>query len=188
MKLIDILKENYEIEESPIEMKEVITKNYDVVDEVGKFFVVSKPGTKSTKEEIMFEADPFSLAERIKNGLTYENIMGMYKNKSDASRIATEVLKARDTQLDELKASMEEFRTSKKDIDEKKVKAKELIQKLKLNENQTNVVYIIADNGGELHDATLDMTKAEELKKEANYDLGMRGSRNSAYIKKMKLS
>jgi hypothetical protein len=114
MKLIDILKENYEIEESPIEMKEVITKNYDVIDEVGKFFVVSKPGTKSTKEEIMFEADPFSLAERIKNGLTYENIMGMYKNKSDASRIATEALKARDTQLDELKASMEEFRTSKK--------------------------------------------------------------------------
>jgi hypothetical protein len=114
-----------------METKEIITKNYDVVDEVGKFFVVSKPGTKSTKEEIMFEADPFSLAERVKNGLTYENIMGMYKNKSDASRTATEALKARDTQIDELKSSMDEFRTSKKDIDEKKAKAKELIQKLK---------------------------------------------------------
>ena len=128
-KLIDLLREN--LEEETMEVKEAITKNYDVVDEVGKFFVVSKPGTKSTKEEIMFEADPFSLAERVKNGLTYENIMGMYKNKSDASRTATEALKARDTQIDELKSSMDEFRTSKKDIDEKKAKAKELIQKLK---------------------------------------------------------
>ena len=128
-KLIDLLREN--LEEETMEVKEAITKNYDVVDEVGKFFVVSKPGTKSTKEEIMFEADPFSLAEKIKNGLTYENIMGMYKNKSDASRTATEALKARDTQIDELKSSMDEFRTSKKDIDEKKAKAKELIQKLK---------------------------------------------------------
>lgn len=133
MKLIDLLKEDYNIEESPVEIKEIITKNFEVVDEVGKFFVVAKPGTKSTKEEIMFEADPFSLAERIKNGLTYENIMGMYKQKSDASRVATEALKARDTQLEELKASMEEFRTSKSDIDEKKAKAKELIKKLKLS-------------------------------------------------------
>ena len=128
-KLIDLLREN--LEEETMEVKEAITKNYDVVDEVGKFFVVSKPGTKSTKEEIMFEADPFSLAERVKNGLTYENIMGMYKNKSDASRTATEALKARDTQIDELKSLMDEFRTSKKDIDEKKARAKELIQKLK---------------------------------------------------------
>ena len=128
-KLIDLLREN--LEEETMEVKEAITKNYDVVDEVGKFFVVSKPGTKSTKEEIMFEADPFSLAERVKNGLTYENIMGIYKNKSDASRTATEALKARDTQIDELKSSMDEFRTSKKDIDEKKARAKELIQKLK---------------------------------------------------------
>lgn len=128
-KLIDLLREN--LEEETMEVKEAITKNYDVVNEVGKFFVVSKPGTKSTKEEIMFEADPFSLAERVKNGLAYENIMGMYKNKSDASRTATEALKARDTQIDELKSSMDEFRTSKKDIDEKKARAKELIQRLK---------------------------------------------------------
>ena len=128
-KLIDLLREN--LEEETMEVKEAITKNYDVVNEVGKFFVVSKPGTKSTKEEIMFEADPFSLAEKIKNGLTYENIMGMYKNKSDASRTATEALKARDTQIDELKSSMDEFREAKKGIDEKKNKAQELIKRLK---------------------------------------------------------
>jgi hypothetical protein len=47
-KLIDLLREN--LEEETMEIKEIITKNYEVVDEVGKFFVVSKPGTKSKKE------------------------------------------------------------------------------------------------------------------------------------------
>jgi hypothetical protein len=128
-KLIDLLREN--LEEETMEVKEAITKNYDVVDEVGKFFVVTKPDTKSTKEDILFDADAFKFADKIKGGLKFENVLGMYKNKSDASRTATEALKARDTQIDELKSSMDEFRTSKKDIDEKKAKAKELIQKLK---------------------------------------------------------
>jgi hypothetical protein len=79
----------------------------------------------------MFEADAFKFADKIKGGLKFENVLGMFKNKSDASRTATEALKARDTQIDELKTSMDEFRTSKKDIDDKKAKAKELIQRLK---------------------------------------------------------
>lgn len=128
-KLIDLLREN--LEEETMEVKEAITKDYDVVDEVGKFFVVTKPDTKSTKEDILFDADAFKFADKIKGGLKFENVLGMFKNKSDASRTATEALKARDTQIDELKSSMDEFRTSKKDIDEKKNKAKELIKKLK---------------------------------------------------------
>lgn len=128
-KLIDLLREN--LEEETMEVKEAITKDYDVVDEVGKFFVVTKPDTKSTKEDILFDVDAFKFADKIKGGLKFENVLGMFKNKSDASRTATEALKERDTQIDELKSSMEEFRTSKKDIDDKKAKAKELIKKLK---------------------------------------------------------
>ena len=128
-KLIDLLREN--LEEETMEVKEAITKDYDVVDEVGKFFVVTKPDTKSTKEDILFDADAFKFADKIKGGLKLENVLGMFKNKSDVSRTATEALKERDTQIDELKSSMEEFRTSKKDIDDKKAKAKELIKKLK---------------------------------------------------------
>ena len=128
-KLIDLLREN--LEEETMDIKEAITKDYDVVDEVGKFFVVTKPDTKSTKEDILFNADAFTFADKIKGGLKFENVLGMFKNKSDASRTATEALKARDTQIDELKTSMDEFRTSKKDIDDKKAKAKELIQRLK---------------------------------------------------------
>jgi hypothetical protein len=127
-KLIDLLREN--LEEKTMEVKEVITKDYDVVDEVGKFFVVIKPDTKSTKENILFDADAFKFADKIKGGLKFENVLGMFKNKSDASRTATEALKARDTQIDDLKSSMDEFRTSKNDIAEKKARAKELIQKL----------------------------------------------------------
>ena len=37
-KLIDLLREN--LEEETMEVKEAITKNYDVVDEVGKCFFV----------------------------------------------------------------------------------------------------------------------------------------------------
>jgi hypothetical protein len=128
-KLIDLLREN--LEEETMEVKEAITKDYDVVDEVGKFFVVTKPDTKSTKEDILFDADAFKFADKIKGGLKFENVLGMFKNKSDANRTATEALKARDTQIDELKSSMDEFRTSKKDIDEKKAKAKDLINRLK---------------------------------------------------------
>jgi hypothetical protein len=128
-KLIDLLREN--LEEETMEVKEAITKDYDVVDEVGKFFVVTKPDTKSTKEDILFDADAFKFADKIKGGLKFENVLGMFKNKSDANRTATEALKARDTQIDELKTSMDEFRTSKKDIDDKKAKAKDLINRLK---------------------------------------------------------
>ena len=127
-KLIDLLREN--LEEETMEVKEAITKDYDVVDEVGKFFVVTKPDTKSTKEDILFDADVFKFADKIKGGLKFENVLGMFKNKSDANRTATEALKARDTQIDELKSSMDEFRTSKSDIKAKKEKAQELIKKL----------------------------------------------------------
>ena len=124
--LLDLLKESTEIGE----LSEG-AKHPDLVDEVGKFFVVEKPSKDSTKDDILFQSDIFYFANQIKGGLNTEDVVGIYKNKSDANRIATELLKARDTQLDELKASMEEYRTTKKDIEDKKAKAKELIQKLK---------------------------------------------------------
>ena len=65
-KLIDLLREN--LEEETMEVKEAITKDYDVVDEVGKFFVVTKPDTKSTKEDILFDVDAFKFADKIKGG------------------------------------------------------------------------------------------------------------------------
>ena len=106
------------------ETTEIVAEKFEPIDEVGKFFVVMKPTKDSKKEDIMKEATVFE-------NITPENTLGVYKHKSDASRHATEAIKAYETQMNELKASMEEFRATKKDIKDKKAKAKELIQKLK---------------------------------------------------------
>lgn len=112
-------------------VNEIRTKNFEVLDEVGKFFVVTSPFKDDNKEDILFESDVFSFANQVRGGLKFEEVIGLYKNKSDANRIATEALKERDSQLDELKSSMEEFRNHKKETEDKKSKAKDLIQKLK---------------------------------------------------------
>jgi len=130
MKLITLLNE--------IEEKEVVgeaeftTKSFDVKDEVGKFFVVEKPRSKNTTiEDIVFESDVFYFANQIRGGLKFENIIGLYKQKSDARREGMEALKAYQSQLKEMEDAMEAFRTTKKDIEEKKKVAREKIEKLK---------------------------------------------------------
>lgn len=111
-------------------LNEIHTKNFEIIDEVGKFFIVTTPTKNSTKEDILFESDLFYFANQVRGGLKFDEVLGIYKNKSDANRIAIESLKERDAHLDELKSSMEEFRNHKKETEDKKSKAKELIQKL----------------------------------------------------------
>ena len=77
-----------------------------------------------TKENMVCEATVF-------DEIKMEETKGVYKNKSEANRHATEALKEYDMMMKEVEDAMNEFRTSKKDIDEKKNKAKELIKKLK---------------------------------------------------------
>jgi hypothetical protein len=125
--LRQIIKEEVE---SIVNETRTSTKDFEIKDEIGKFFVVTSPFKNDTKEDILFESDVFSFANQVRGGLTFEEVLGLYKNKSDANRIATEALKERDTHLDELKSSMEEFRNHKKETEDKKSKAKELIQKL----------------------------------------------------------
>jgi Arc/MetJ-type ribon-helix-helix transcriptional regulator len=103
MKLLDLLNEN-ELEK---------TTNEGPVDEIGKFFVVKKPAKGMTKENMVYEAT------------------GVYRNKSEANRHATEALKEYDMMMKEVEDAMNEFREAKKGIDEKKKLAKEKIQKLK---------------------------------------------------------
>lgn len=130
MKLLDLLNE--------IEEKEVVgeaefsTKSFDVKDEIGKFFVVTKPRSKNTTiEDIVFESDIFYFANQIRGGLKFEDVIGLYKQKSDARREGMDALKAYETQLKEMEDAMEAFRTTKKDIEEKKKTAREKIEKLK---------------------------------------------------------
>jgi hypothetical protein len=117
MKLLNILKE---IEENEIIKDDTLS----IVDEVGKFFVVKKPKSKMTKEEMVYEATVF-------DEINKEEIRGIYKNKSEANRHATEVLKEYEAQLKEMEDAMESFRTTKNDIEEKKKIAREKIMRLK---------------------------------------------------------
>ena len=128
-KLIDLLNE-IETEErkikeaTPIEEAETTT-----VDEIGKFFVAKKPTSKNDKiEDLVIETSVLDFASK---GLEPKKLLGIYKQKSDARRVATEAIKEYELQLKEMEDAMEDFRGAKKDIEEKKNLAKEKIQKLK---------------------------------------------------------
>ena len=125
MKLLDLLKE--------VEDAEKVVKEAEgiPVDEVGKFFIVEKPGKDSEMEDVVYELSLPEFALQIKGGLEVKNILGVYKQKSDARRAGTEAMKSFQDSLKEMEDAMEEYRGAKKDIEEKKAIAKEKIQKLK---------------------------------------------------------
>ncbi len=120
MKLTELLNE---VEKTEVK-KPVKEESSSVVDEVGKFFVVKKPGNGMTKEDMVQESTVF-------DEIKMDETKGVYKNRSEANRHATEALKEYEMQLKEMEDAMEAFRSAKKDIEEKKEAAKEKIQKLK---------------------------------------------------------
>ena len=112
-------------------LENVQEEKHEMIDEIGKFFIVKLPKPKQTIDDILLETDMTTILSGTQGDITTENTFGVYKQKSDARRKATELLKEFDEKLEELKSSMDDFRTSKKEIDEKKSKTKELILKLK---------------------------------------------------------
>ena len=129
MKLSDfkqIIKEAIEEEAKQINEVESIT-----IDEVGKFFIVEKPSQDSSMEDIVYELTLPEFALQIKGGLKVKNILGVYKQKSDANRAGTEAMKAYQDSIKEMKDAMDAFRTTKNEVAEKKKLAAELIKKLK---------------------------------------------------------
>jgi len=124
MKLLDILNEVEKVEKSVKEVAPVKEEAPSVIDEIGKFFIVKKPGKGMTKEDMVCEVTVF-------DEIKMDETKGVYKNRSEANRHATEALKEYEMQLKEMEDAMEAFRSAKKDIEEKKEAAKEKIQKLK---------------------------------------------------------
>ena len=125
--LLDLLNEIEEKQMTPIDEAET-----NMVDEIGKFFVVEKPKSKGdTIEDLVFESTVTYFANQVRGGLDEKSVLGIYKQKSDARRAATEAIKAYETNLKEMEDAMEAFRGAKKDIEDKKATAKEKIQKLK---------------------------------------------------------
>ena len=106
------------------EIENITQEVYEPIDEMGKFYIVEKPRQGCKKEDIMREATAF-------DEIVKENTIGIYKQRSDANRAATEAIKEYETQLQELEGQMEEFRKHKSELEEKKKKAKETITRLK---------------------------------------------------------
>jgi hypothetical protein len=129
MKLLDLLNE-VEKEEKPVkEVTPIEEAETMTVDEIGKFFVAKKPTSKNDKiEDLVVETSVLDFSSK---GLEPKKLLGIYKQKSDARRSATEAIKAYETQLKEMEDAMEAFRGAKKDIEDKKATAREKIQKLK---------------------------------------------------------
>ena len=129
MKLLDLLNET---EGKPVKETAPINEIEGIpVDEIGKFFIVEKPTKDSEMEDVVYELTLPEFALQVKGGLEIKNILGIYKQKSDANRAGTEAMKAYQDTLKEMEDAMEAFRAAKKDIEEKKAVAKEKIEKLK---------------------------------------------------------
>jgi len=125
--LLDLLNEIEEKQMNPIDEAKT-----DMVDEIGKFFVVEKPKSKNDKvDDIMFESTVTYFANQVRGGLDEKTVLGIYKDKMSAKNRASEAIKEFETTLKEMEDAMEDFRSAKKEIEEKKAAAKEKIQKLK---------------------------------------------------------
>ena len=118
MKLVDLRKLIKE------ELANIQEEAHNPVDEIGKFFVVKKPKKGMTKENMVQEATVFDDIKR-------EETLGVYKNKSEANRLAGEALKSFEDQLKEVESSMEEYRSAQKAIKEKAEETKAKINKIK---------------------------------------------------------
>ena len=73
-KLLDLLREMEEKETTQIDEVKI-----DMVDEIGKFFVVEKPKSKGdTTEDLVFESTLAYFANQIRGGLNEKDIIGFY--------------------------------------------------------------------------------------------------------------
>jgi hypothetical protein len=94
------------------------------IDEIGTFMIVKKPKRGMTMEDMLQEVS-------IYDSIMKEEIIMASANKSAARKRAKEALKEYEMQKTALKNEMEGYRSAKKDIEEKKTKAKELINRLR---------------------------------------------------------
>lgn len=67
-----------------------------MIDNIGKFWVVTKPTELSVIEDILFETDIKSLFNQVRGGLKEEDIKGLFITKRTAESLANNILKIRD--------------------------------------------------------------------------------------------
>lgn len=68
-------------------------KGYGIKDEVGTFWVVTAPTKYSVIQDILFQTDICGMHLQYLGGLKDEEIVGFYKSKDKASKLANSMLK-----------------------------------------------------------------------------------------------
>jgi hypothetical protein len=123
-----LIKEELEtaLAEAPIEE----TTHKLEKDELGKFYVVTKPS--QPKENNIHETNIMEFAKKIKSGeLDEARIVGVYEKSGAAKTKSKELLDEIDIEMNELKTHMDDFRSKKSELKYKQVAVKTIIDKYK---------------------------------------------------------
>ena len=85
-------------------------------DEVGEFWVVEKPSTSATLDDICFKCDNVMyFARQVVGGLKPEDIKGVFVKEVKAKKLAEKLLAERDKKKDEVKVAAEAYRKMKEE-------------------------------------------------------------------------
>lgn len=134
--LKSIIKEILATDESFQSGKKVKDYPHIQTDEIGTFWIVIEANYKyRSLDDILFECDLISYTAMVKEGLSVNAIIGIFKNKSEATKLANELILNSQRGLKEIGDTMEEFRKNKFELEEKK---KILADKIKNIKNKTN--------------------------------------------------
>lgn len=86
------------------------------VDEVGSFWIVEKPSTSSTLDDICFECENIAyLINQVRGGLSEKDIKGVFFKEAKAKKLAEKLLADRDKKKDEVKQAAEAYKKMKEE-------------------------------------------------------------------------
>lgn len=108
------------------------TTKSDIPDEIGEFYIVIKPKSKeSVIDDVLHKVTINSAFLEGDVEISKDEVLGIFKSKPKATKLAKSLLKEFDDQLEEVEGAMDEFRTHNKGLDEKRKVAKEKIMSIK---------------------------------------------------------
>jgi hypothetical protein len=85
-------------------------------DEVGAFWIVEKPSTSATIDDIYFECkDVAYFANQVKGGLNIEDVKGVFTKEAKAKKLAEKLLAERDKKKDEVKVAADAYKKMKEE-------------------------------------------------------------------------
>jgi len=85
-------------------------------DEIGSFWVVEKPSTSATLDDICFECENIAyLINQVRGGLSEKDIKGVFFKEAKAKKLAEKLLAERDKKKDEVKQAAEAYKKMKEE-------------------------------------------------------------------------